>query len=232
MLEAYGVTDIGLHREANEDSYSILPDNTYIVADGMGGHAAGDVASGLMVTAAEDALSRENIDETVLKEAVLAGNKKILAEAELHPERKGMGTTATLLHCEEERAYWAHVGDSRLYLLRSGKLQQITRDHSYVADLLANGTITAAEAETHPQRNMLLRAVGVSEKLQVDAGAFDLQKGDKLLICSDGLTKMVSDEEIRDILQNRQGQQLAQSLVDKAISAGGNDNVTVVVVER
>jgi protein phosphatase len=144
-----------------------------------------------------------------------------------------MGTTATLLHIDEQdgQAYWAHVGDSRLYLLRSGTevLAQITRDHSYVEDLVREGTITPEEAKKHPQRNMLTRAVGVMENLEVDSGRLTIQDGDIFLLATDGLMKHVEDEAITRILREAVDNP-AQALLNAALAAGGTDNITVVVV--
>ena len=140
-----------------------------------------------------------------------------------------MGTTATIFHYEDKNGFWAHVGDSRLYLLRAGKICQLTRDHSYVEDLVASGSITREEARIHPQKNMLTRAVGISENLSVDTGSFEIQPSDTVLLSTDGLTNMVDDALIESILMEEHANP-ARVLVDAALAAGGKDNVTAVVV--
>ena len=237
MTQYYYASDVGCVRSHNEDSCLALPEKQlYAVADGMGGQAAGEVASSLLVEALrEKLLSAEgSLGEEELRQAVLHANNSILGEVRLHPERRGMGTTATVLHLEEGLALWAHVGDSRLYLYREGSLRQITRDHSYVEGLVSRGELTEEEARNHPQRNMLLRAVGVEQGLQVDTGSFPLQQGDMLLLATDGLMNMVEEDAIVEILREARehgaGQDPARQLVQRALAAGGSDNVTVIVV--
>lgn len=231
MTRAYYASDIGCQRPHNEDRCLSVPERAlFAVADGMGGQAAGEVASSLLVeTLREELLPVPRIGEEELCRGVLRANERILREAELHPERRGMGTTATVLHIEGGVAWWAHVGDSRLYLSRRGRLQQVTRDHSYVEELVSRGELTEEEARNHPQKNMLLRAVGVEGDLSVDTGSFPLEQGDVLLLATDGLTNMVGDESIGKVLREN-GEEPARALVQQALAAGGSDNVTVVVV--
>lgn len=231
LVKVYEATDIGLVRSRNEDSMLSLSVGTYMVADGMGGHAAGEVASHIFIETARSLLAGQNISysELLLRNVVLQANTAILEQVAEHPEYSGMGTTATLFHREGREGIWAHVGDSRLYLLRDGELQQVTRDHSLVSDLVENGTITREEAKNHPRKNVLMRAVGVDEELVVDTGSFALQQGDRILLCSDGLTNMVDNKEIQCLLQ--QEEDPAAALVAAALAAGGLDNVTAVVVE-
>lgn len=236
MTQSFYASDIGCVRAHNEDSGLALPEKQlYAVADGMGGQAAGEVASSLLVEALKDDLSAGGcLGEEELRQALLHANDIILGEVRVHPEHRGMGTTATVLHLEEGLAYWAHVGDSRLYLCREGSLRQITRDHSYVEGLVSRGELTQEEARNHPQRNMLLRAVGVEQELQVDTGSFPLQQGDMLLLATDGLMNMVEEDSIMEILQEARGhddgRDPARQLVQRALAAGGSDNVTVIVV--
>lgn len=233
MLFSHLATDKGPVRPVNEDSAAVFEPCVYAVADGMGGEAAGEVASQLLVKVVRQELEGKSaIDELQLKQAMLAANAEILHTARSFTGYQGMGTTATLLHVDESasRASWAHVGDSRLYLCRAGTLSQITRDHTYVESLVAKGELTEAEARVHPQKNMLLRAVGVDEHLEVDTGSFALQAGDVLLLATDGLMKLVSDADIAAVLSG-EGGDTARILVAKALAAGGRDNVTVIVVE-
>ncbi|MGM9539409.1 Stp1/IreP family PP2C-type Ser/Thr phosphatase [Anaerovibrio sp.] len=227
------MSDIGLQRSLNEDSLLCRPPSDFVVADGMGGHVAGEVASHILTGVMNQLLSEHEgpLGQEGLREMVIRGNRAILASIQRHPERRGMGTTATCLHLEGGRAVWAHVGDSRLYLVRGGSMRQITRDHTYVNDLIASGSITPLEAETHPKRNMLMRAVGVEEYVQVDTGEFSLQEGDILLLCSDGLTNMVTEDAIRTVLEAESCVNPAASLVECARAGGGIDNISVIVVK-
>ena len=188
MSKVYEATDVGCVRPINEDSAAVFAPEVYVVADGMGGHAAGEVASHILVKSVRESLSGlPHIEEQDLREAIHRANHEILATVAQHPDCQGMGTTATMLHIEEGRAVWAHVGDSRLYLLRGESLQQVTRDHSYVEDLVEHGELTEAEARIHPQKNMLTRAVGVEESLEVDSGCFEVHLGDVLLLAPFGI---------------------------------------------
>lgn len=235
MIKIYEATDVGRVRPVNEDSETAFEPCVCVVADGMGGAAAGEIASQILIkTVRERLYEKTSITEQDLAETIRAANAEILENARLYPERKGMGTTATLLHISEARgqAYWAHVGDSRLYCLRGGTLKQITRDHSYVEDLVENGTITEEEARVHPQKNVLTRAVGVLPEVEVDTGAFLVKDGDIFLLATDGLMKMMEDREIAASLVTKRGsgENLAQLLVNRALSVGGVDNVTAIVV--
>ena len=181
MIQVYQATDVGRVRQGNEDSVVVFEPSVYVVADGMGGEAAGEVASHLLVDTVRQTLAgSRDIVEDSLRQAVLAANDVILTCVAETPAYQGMGTTATLLHIDEDerQACWAHVGDSRLYLLRDGAaLQRVTRDHSYVEDLVAQGSITEDEAKVHPRRNLLTRAVGVDRDLSVDTGRLALKIG-------------------------------------------------------
>lgn len=232
MAETFAYTDVGQVRPTNEDSAAIMPPGVAIVADGMGGYAAGEVASRLLVETVKQVLQATTPpwDEEVLRRAVEEANTAILHEARKSHACEGMGTTATLVdYSDGAIAVWAHVGDSRLYLLRDGELRQITRDHSYVDDLVENGTITKEEARRHPKKNVLTRAVGVEAHVDVDAGRFALQKGDVLLLATDGLTNMIGDAEIARLIREHPNDP-AYALGAAANDAGGRDNITAVVV--
>ncbi len=230
MAKIYEGTDVGYVRQTNEDCGAVLDQTTYIVADGMGGHAAGEVASRTLVDEVRRLLHHNEspVDVGLLEKAIRRGNRAILSKVREFPEYRGMGTTATIFHCEDGMGSWAHVGDSRIYLFHQGELRQMTRDHSYVEELVEKGTITALEARNHPRKNVLTRAVGVEEYVKVDTGVFSVERGDKVLLCTDGLTNMVSDEEIRDVLQ-ADVENPATFLIGKALAAGGNDNITAIV---
>lgn len=231
LTRVYEGTDVGKIRKINEDCGAVLDEHTCIVADGMGGHAAGEVASRALVEAVRRTLRETGaaVDAEVLEKAILRGNREILDMVREYPSYRGMGTTATLFHYEAGKGIWAHVGDSRIYLCHQGDLRRMTRDHSYVESLVECGTITPEEARNHPRKNLLIRAVGVEEDVKVDTGSFPVAGGDKILLCTDGLTNMVSDEEILDILRSDVENPVAL-LIGKALAAGGTDNITAIVV--
>ena len=235
MLKTTAATNIGLIRQTNEDSYLCIKPKTYAVADGMGGHAAGEIASTLLINTIEDFFSEKclmKIDQSILEKIILKANERILEKAAKHTEYAGMGTTASLLHIEADTCFWAHIGDSRIYLLRNNQLTQITQDHSLVWDLVLNGTLTQEEALVHPQRNMLTRAVGIDTDVKVDKGSFALEKNDKFLLCTDGLTNMVSEAELKKIIESETIDDKATALIDQALRAGGVDNITAIILEN
>ena len=225
-------THPGLVRDSNEDAVYPEEDGAgegsllVAVADGMGGHAAGEVASALAIETA-------TATDADVADRVTEANNAVMDHAESRPDLFGMGTTLTIARFEEDgRLFVGHVGDSRLYLVRRGDLLQVTQDHSLVAEYLAAGKITAEEAENHPQRNVITRALGVTWELDVDDHLVHLRTGDRVLICSDGLTSMVADEEIAAILNEQSAAQSATwALVEAANQAGGEDNITVAVVD-
>ena len=230
MLKYYHATHVGLVRKHNEDSLTIIEPNTFVVADGMGGQAAGEIASQMLVATVTDVInsSHEPFDENILKSAILTANEKIIAESKQNKEREGMGTTATILHVSNHTAYYAHVGDSRLYKLESNILNQITQDHSYVQSLVRSGQITQEQANVHPMKNILTQAVGGMHDLSVDCGNFPVHSGDVFLLCTDGLSNMLSDQEITLILQSSHNP--AGDLIEAALNHGGKDNISVIIV--
>lgn len=229
MAKVFTATHVGKVRSNNEDSLIVIEPETFVVADGMGGAHAGEVASQMLVEVVRIVLENVNVprDEKLLARAILVANEKILEAAQEHEEYHGMGTTATILSLEGGQAYFAHVGDSRLYLMRGGVLEQITEDHSYVETLVRNGDITPEEARVHPLKNILTQAVGAVKDIFVDAASLPVQSGDKFLLCTDGLTNMVDDEQIAKILLT--APEPADALIEAALQAGGKDNVTVIV---
>ncbi len=232
----HGATDIGLKRSKNEDVFAVEPDLGYcVVADGMGGAPAGEVASRIFAEAAYEVFSHKRpglMPMDLVREAFLLANTKIISEVGRHPEFEGMGCTAELLSFHEEDYLLGHVGDSRTYISRNGQLRQITKDHSLVQDQLDKGLITPDEARTYSFKNVILKAVGVDEYLSVDLIKGRALDGDIFLLCSDGLTDMVDDEVIRDIL-NLQGdlRGKTEKLVQSAKLAGGKDNITLVLCQ-
>jgi len=220
-------TDTGRQRSANEDSFFVRAP-IFVVADGMGGAQAGEVAS----KAAADAFDRDlpsGAPEAFLRETIEAANREIHELARDDPSRKGMGTTITaaILNPDREEVAIGHVGDSRAYRLRGGRLERLTRDHSLVEELRRKGQLTDAQAEDHPQRSIITRALGPERDVDVDVQTVPANPGDVFLICSDGLTTMLGEEQIAELLAKANSLEAAtRTLVDEANRAGGRDNIT------
>lgn len=220
-------SDVGLVRRVNEDSkcheYPL-----FAVADGMGGHSAGDVASALAIETIAERIGQSES----LSDAVRAANKVIFRRASQEPELSGMGTTLTAMVAGDTTAHIAHVGDSRAYLLRDGELSRLTQDHTVVGRLVQQGKIQPEDADRHPQRSYLERALGVDSDVEVDVYVLDFKPHDRVLLCSDGLFGMVDDDLIASVLADQSDpQRAADQLCEAAVKAGGNDNVTTVIVD-
>jgi serine/threonine protein phosphatase PrpC len=233
MLRATQVTcksDTGRQRRDNEDSaFAQAP--LFVVADGMGGAQAGEVASRLAVdTFAEELPPAGPGVEERLAERVREANRRIHERARADREHAGMGTTLTAAYLQEDELVIAHVGDSRAYLLRDGALRRLTRDHSLVHELVERGKLTEAEAAEHPQRSIITRALGPEPTVEVDTWTYPVRPGDVLLLCSDGLTSMVSEDEVAEILAHGGAlEHTGSELIEAANAAGGRDNITVVL---
>lgn len=221
-------TDIGHVREGNEDTYLVM-DPLFVVADGMGGHRGGEVASRLAVETMEHLFER---GEGTLAELVQEANRAVFERSMLDRAVAGMGTTLTAALVEGDTIHLAHVGDSRAYLLRDGTLRQITDDHTLVHRMVQDGELTPAQARTHPHRSILTRSIGVDMLVEVDDLTFPIHVGDRLLLCSDGLTDMLDDPQIERILQDAPTPRTAvQRLVHEANQAGGVDNITALLIQ-
>ena len=256
VIRGAGVSDVGKKRRSNEDSYSTSDDlRLYVVADGMGGHAAGEVASRLAVESigrhissahpdvpptVPSEVSTRSLDETSLPvparrvlNAIRLANQEIVRSVRRDQSMRGMGTTVVLAYIQGKRAYIGSVGDSRAYLVRDGDIRQLTDDHTFVNEQVRSGTLTAQEARRHPARNILTRAVGSQDEIEADLIEEDLKPGDLLLLCSDGLTNMVEDQEILETLRHDAADPEARchALVDLANERGGDDNITAVIVQ-
>lgn len=236
-IDVVSKTHVGIVRENNEDSLLIRAPHLFAVADGMGGYAAGEVASRETLKVFELATHSLRHDglvqnpEKILSDAFSKANEHICTMASKNSAYNGMGTTLTALYLPGNKtAYAAHIGDSRLYLYRNNCLSQITHDHSYVAGLLAQGKITDNEAFMHPQRNMLLQAIGAEDTIKTDIIQFALEDGDVLLLCTDGLSDMLRDKEIEGILQHNQLEQAAELLIEHSLDNGGRDNVSIILI--
>jgi serine/threonine protein phosphatase PrpC len=220
-------TDIGRTRKANEDSLLVQPP-AFAVADGMGGHSAGDVASQTAV----EALSQGLAGDRSLAAAVKEANRRVFERARTSSELSGMGTTMTAVVAGDSRIEIAHVGDSRAYLFRDGRLQRLTQDHTVLDRMVRQGKLRPEEARNHPQRSVLERALGVEPDVRIDAQTIDARPGDRLLLCTDGLTGMLEEGRIRQILEAEADPAAAATrLVAEAVEAGGHDNVSVIVVD-
>jgi PPM family protein phosphatase len=223
-------TDNGKVREQNEDAYG-YKDNLFIVADGMGGHQAGEIASAITVQTILNSVLNPQI-ETGLKEVILQANQAILNEVSKHQELQGMGTTVAVLVIMNDLAYITHVGDSRIYRLSGGRLVQLTVDHSLVAELVRTGGLTEEQAKTHPQRNILTKALGTDGALEFEVNTVPVLKGDKFLLCSDGLTGMIDKTVLAEIISLDQDPQvIVENLISTANNNGGTDNITVILIE-
>lgn len=240
MLKTFSITDIGRKRKVNQDYvYSSeqpvgnLP-NLFLVADGMGGHNAGDYASRLTVeTIVEKSAGLEAADAvSILDESIRAANTLVLQRAKEDVRLQGMGTTVVASVCCGSTLYVANVGDSRLYVVNSREICQVTKDHSWVEEMVRRGGIGREEARNHPDKNIITRAVGAEETVKIDFFQVQLQEGDTILMCTDGLTNMLEDDEIRMILDGaRDIVEKAQGLVDAANANGGRDNISVILIE-
>lgn len=233
-----GKSDTGMRRQNNEDAFLLLPmQRCFAVADGMGGAAAGEVASGIFVAAVDEIFvpcTPRSADEvtTLVREAFQEGNERIVTTAEGTPDYQGMGCTAQLIAFFEDHYILGHVGDSRTYLLRNGELRQITKDHSLVQRQVDQGLLTVEQAKTHKMKNVILRALGVDRSLSLDIIRGRVCPSDLFLLCSDGLSDMVADEEIHRLLTVEGGvEEKTNLLIEAALRAGGKDNVTVVLCQ-
>ena len=225
-------THPGRKRRHNEDSYVIEPP-LFAVADGMGGAKAGEVASGLAAAALKETDGDGSTGEEKVTSLIQEANRRVFLRANEDQEASGMGTTMTVALVEPERVVFGHVGDSRAYLIREGQIEQLTDDHSLVAELVRSGRLTPEEAESHPQRSVITRAVGTEADVDVDTFAIEPARGDLFLICSDGLTDMVDDGTIIDAVERNRGDldEAAKALVGAANRGGGEDNSTVLFFE-
>ncbi len=230
-----GLSDAGLLRSVNQDDYHIDPDGRFfIVADGMGGHAGGQEASQIATQAIYTYLNEHwNSGETcpaLLEKAFLDANQAILQDQSNHPERSDMGTTGVVVMFRQQQPWVAYVGDSRLYRMRGATLEQITEDHTWVARAMKAGELTSEQAKMHPWRHVLSQCLGRKDLRLIEIQPLDVQAGDRLLLCSDGLTEELSDQLIATHLKVTSLEKAADALVESAKDKGGRDNITVVLV--
>lgn len=248
-VAAFGLTDVGRKRRHNEDAYLLDKERgLFVVADGMGGHAAGEVASRITVESIQEYIaateeehesswpfgfnSRVSLEGNRLTTAVEKANEKVMRAVQNRPELKGMGTTVVAALFDADRATLVHVGDSRAYLFRDGELRRLTDDHSWVQEQVNAGILSEDEAKSHPLKNVVTRALGGAAHVSVDLIEVPVRPGDRFLLCSDGLTGMVSDEDLfASFRPSEDLEKTVRQLIDAANDHGGVDNVTAILVE-
>ena len=238
-MKTFSITDTGVTREINQDYYFAtdtnlgnLP-NLFIVADGMGGHKAGDYASRHTIERVVASISRNSSEEpvTIIQEAISKANELLVAESNEDETKSGMGTTLVIATLVGDKLIVANVGDSRLYVI-SDMVRQITRDHSLVDEMVRLGELNPSEARSHPDKNIITRAIGAQKDVKADFFEVELAKDDYVLMCTDGLTNMVRDEEILDIVRSeKEPEAIAHKLVRMANNNGGRDNITVTIIK-
>jgi protein phosphatase len=228
IAEHFHASDLGRQRQGNEDSYFVRAP-LFVVADGMGGAQAGEVASEMAVESFDRGLP-EGSPADALVQVIEDANRRIHDRSRAESQRAGMGTTVTAAYVGEQEVTIAHVGDSRAYVLRDGRLERLTRDHSLVGELVARGKLTEEQAETHPQRSVITRALGPEPDVQVDVQSYQARDGDLFMVCSDGLTSMVPEPRVTAILDGAGAlEQAGRELIAAANDAGGRDNITVIL---
>lgn len=239
-MKLVGTSDVGMVRDINQDSFLMLENKekniiAFGVADGLGGHNAGELASALCMDILREYFNISNKEYQDMKNEVKGiieyANKRILDFANENEEAQGMGTTLTLCIYHDGIGYVVHIGDSRCYKINKEEIKQITVDHSLVSHMVASGEITKEEAEHHPNRNIITNALGTQEEFFIDTYDLELEKGDIVLICSDGLSEHVTNEEIMEIVNNNDLDEAKHLLIDRANENGGTDNVTVVLFD-
>lgn len=246
-IEVAGTTHVGMKRNHNEDCYLLLPEESlFCVADGMGGHSSGEIASKIAIDEIADFFrvtgrdqeatwpykmdKSRNYDENRVATGIKLANMRIFERASADAKYRGMGTTIVTVHYTPHAVYVAHVGDSRVYIYRAGQLRQVTEDHSLLNDYLKAKKLTPEEIEAFPHKNVIVRALGMKDTVQVDMNRFEPQEGDVFLLCSDGLSGMVSDAILQDTLARQPSLDTAcNQLIEAANEAGGNDNVTCIL---
>ncbi len=246
-VKSYGLSNVGMKRSQNEDSYLVNDDLAlYIVADGMGGHLGGEYASRLSVSTIEEVVSRLSNPEATqihgvngessaygdrLRFAITEASKRVFEQAQYDESLKGMGTTTVAVLLDTKNAYIANVGDSRAYLIRAGEIEQITEDHSLVSEQIKAGLINPDDARGHRFKNIITRSVGYQEEVQSDLVVEELQIGDKILLCSDGLSNMLEDEDILEVVDGLELKEACEKLILLANQRGGDDNITALLFE-
>ncbi len=246
-MKSYGISNIGLTRKVNEDAFYYQQQYVCgypylcIIADGMGGHNAGEVASKMAVSEIREFIEKSTNEiqytdlrdyENLIRNAFIHANEIVYQKSIESKDCIGMGTTLTVALIIEKKMIIGHVGDSRVYFIRNNSIERITTDHSYVAELIKNGTIKPEEANNHPQKNLITRAIGTGETIEVDVNVFDVMNGDNIVMCTDGLSNMLEENEILNVVtSNKDLRKKCSNLINLANNKGGFDNITVIVIE-
>jgi len=229
------VTHVGMVRKLNEDSMMERSDiGVWAVADGMGGHAAGEVASQMVTSGIKNLQPAEGFDEMVIavEDCLREANRQLLAQSDSYDSHRMPGSTVVVLVIDGEQGAVVWAGDSRIYRRRNEQISQLTRDHSHVQDLVDQNMIRAEDAESHPMANVITRAIGIVEPLEIETRLVDVDSKDQFLLCSDGLSRMASDDEIDSTLATKSGEDIVQSLLQTALERGASDNVTLICVQE
>jgi serine/threonine protein phosphatase PrpC len=246
-IASYGITNVGMKRGQNEDNYLVNDDlELYMVADGMGGHLGGEFASKMAVTTVEEVVQRLSGPDSThvqgisspeapygerLRFAIKEAGRRIFDQALYDESLRGMGTTTVAVLIHDDKAYVAHVGDSRGYFIRGDKIEQVTEDHSLVSEQVKAGILSADDAKGHRLKNIITRSVGYQEEVDTDLSVLELKANDRILLCSDGLSNLVQDQEICDIVTRYSLKEACENLIKLANERGGDDNITVVLVQ-
>ena len=235
-MHVSALSDVGLIRKNNEDSFFVCAPHLFVVADGMGGHEAGEVASGLAVASIKEYVfnnAATKDKQELLREAIGEANRRIYAEAISRQGCQGMGTTVSAAYIHDDVLYWGHVGDSRIYLIRDGVGELLTDDHSLVWQLMKQGELSLEEAHSHPRRNVLTRAVGTEPETEIDVGRRALMPGDQVVLCTDGLSNLLTGEEIAAAATaGADPDETVKYLIGLAKNRGGFDNITVILIDN
>lgn len=238
-MESYAITDIGMKRQMNQDYIFCAENpignfpNLFIVADGMGGHKAGDYASRTCVDCVVDSIKNSQLKTpiSILEEAIQKANAQVLTDSQTNTEYEGMGTTFVSAVIIDQNLYVANIGDSRLYIMNDSGIRQITQDHSLVEEMIRNGEIERKESRLHPNKNIITRALGTSKEITADYFEVELQKDDMVLLCSDGLSNMMEDEDIMYVVRRYSDISTAgNKLIEKANACGGKDNISIILI--
>lgn len=233
-MKVKSLTNIGLVRKINEDNYLVDEiRNLFVVADGMGGHKGGEVASTLAIKTIDEFLIIDNNLENyrnILQKTIKKANTLIYKKAHENEDLSGMGTTLTAVLINANKLFIANIGDSRAYLITQAEIQLLTEDHSLVRELINSGEITEEAASSHPNKNILTRALGIEENIEIDLFEKEIKDGDYILLCTDGLTNLIKDEEICDIILGNEFEKSVEKLMDLALQRGGSDNITLILI--
>ena len=234
-FKSSATTHVGMVRKVNQDSYAERSDiGVWAVADGMGGHEAGEIASAMVTDHIKSLPANDNIVDMLeaVEKSIMAANQELVEKAASYDSQRVPGSTVVVLIINGDKGAIVWAGDSRIYRRRDNQITQLTRDHSHVQDLVEQGVILESEAESHPMANVITRAVGISEPLELDSQWFDVRPDDQFLLCSDGLSRLVTNDEMQSMMSNKDSEEVTQSLLHTALVRGARDNVTLICVKN